>query len=56
MAIAVVRGEQMVVQGTTGGFASSTKAELMGLIAKIITTTGSGPLHPTRQPSGSETV
>ncbi|KAF9147181.1 hypothetical protein BG015_011218, partial [Linnemannia schmuckeri] len=38
MAFAVVGEEQEVVQGTTKGFASSVKAELMGLIAGIIAT------------------
>ena len=38
MAFAVVGQEQATVQGTTKGFASSVKAELMGLIAGIIAT------------------
>jgi ribonuclease HI len=38
MAFAVVGEEQPVVQGTTKGFASSVKAEMMGLIAGIIAT------------------
>ena len=38
MAFAVVGEEQTVVQGTTRGFASLAKAELMGLIAGIIAT------------------
>jgi len=38
MAFAVVGEEQATVQGTTKGFASSAKAELMGLIAGIIAT------------------
>ncbi|KAK3836656.1 MAG: hypothetical protein JOS17DRAFT_734820 [Linnemannia elongata] len=38
MAFAVVREHQPVIQGKTKGFASSVKAELMGLIAVIIAT------------------
>jgi ribonuclease HI len=38
MAFAVVGEQQPVIQGTTKGFASSVKAELMGLIAGIIAT------------------
>ena len=38
MAFAVVGEHQPVIQGTTKGFASSVKAELMGLIAGIIAT------------------
>jgi hypothetical protein len=38
MAFAVVGEQQPVIQGTTKGFASSVKSELMGLIAGIIAT------------------
>ncbi|KAF9080091.1 hypothetical protein BGX23_002653, partial [Mortierella sp. AD031] len=38
MAFAVVGEQQPVIQGTAKGFASSVKAELMGLIAGIIAT------------------
>jgi hypothetical protein len=38
MAFAVIGEQQLFIQGTTKGFASSVKAELMGLIAVIIAT------------------